>query len=975
MQIQILIVKIMLYIIIKKRILIPLFSLCMVSFTIAQNITTENDLYKISIPTNYSKNPRFVVTQKASGISREIKPKVYISFSKDKPQLASVEVDGYSGTVGWKTNGNKFESNIFNLPGKEVTSSSVNLENKKIVFDFKNYTFGKIKLVVCLPGTNESPSITMSFDAATDGWYSIGFTGLAAVAPEKLDFLYQPATWSWKRFPTEPCMTEESHATTAATFINTSGFTEGIAPAIEMIPYRFALQTCWSNKENNIISKGFAYTNRKGNSLFGLQLRNSEGLAQPMVFAPLLGGEKSYMKAKQQFSFTLKYLLTPGDWIAGTEFLFNNICKYKNERQNATVSLNKTFENMVDFGMNDRLSGWEAEYKAFNYRFDAPGTVKIVSAIHALGIALSTGDYEVYKRRALPMMEYVMSRQKFLFSIDTTQLEQNPSHFLKGPCVEIGELSGLYQMTNGNSAVFKREADRIFGQVRKLNTDEPTGGGSWKDYLAQYKMTKNKEYLKKAKAGGLEYIKENLTNYPTAPVKKFFQIDFGPNFFDLYEIWEATGEKVFLDAAHTAARHLILWTRSNPMAPDSLITVNKGGFVEGVFPGRREVGSNQFVLRNETSRIAEQKIPAWRTSLVGTIPEAIGTYTYGPIMLTNYAPYFLRIAKETGDKLLANAAYNAVLGRYANFPGYYFTSLHTNVYQGEDYPLHDFYDIKYNAIFYNHIWSHIALINDFIVSDAFYRSAGKVDFPSEYAPGYAFLTNKVYGSNKGEIYGNRELKLWLPANALQNSNVAINHLFGVGKDALYLVLMNTSSKNEVSEIQLNQDKITYDTDKKYFTVVYGASGNTSSDEMVNGKLSISIPAGSITTVKIEGLELNVPLFMDYEKAAGNSTNNAKSYIRIEKATEEIGTITGMMINLTPTFSDAYIYSDVLETIVSKVTLKYRIGNAEWQQKVDAIYPYEFSIHLDDPKQPILFKWLSEGVNGKVSESKEMELSN
>jgi len=968
----------------KKIILLQFLFLSMLAFAGNTVSFIENGSYRISIPQGFEKNPHFVVTHKASQISRVVIPRLLISFSPEKPDLVPSTMDGYAGVVGWKDKGNKIERNIFTMKGKDVVASSVVQKNNQFIFTFKSSGLGEAMLTVALPPGIESPSFIMGFNVSIEGWYSLGFKGLTPVPPEKLDFLYQPLVWSWKRFPSQPCITEEAYATTAATFINTSGFTEGIAPAMEMIPYRFALSANWSNKETNKVGGGFAYTNRKGNSLFGLSLRNKEGMAQPMVFAPLLGGDGSFIKAGQHYSFTCKYLLTPGDWLAGSEFLLRNICKYKNERQNGTVTLNQTLDNMIDFGMNDRLSGWMEEYKGFDYRFDGPGTVKVVSALHALGVALSTGDIEIYKRRALPMTEYMMSRQKYLFAYDTLQTMQSPSHEMKGPCAEIGELAGLYTMTGGNTPAFAKETDRLFGQPRKLNLNTITGGASWQDYMARYKITGKAGDLKKAKEEALRYIDQNVKNFPSGftssaglkDKQAAFQIDFTTNIYDLFELWEITGDKAFLEASRFGARHLVLWTRSNPMAPDSVITVNKGGMVDGIFPGRRQGNSShEFVAGEVSTRIAEQRIPAWRTSLVGLTPEQHYTYTYGPIMLAHHAAWFLRIAALTNDKLLADAAYNAILGRYANFPGYYFTSLETNVYQMADYPLHDFQDIGYNAIFYNHVWPHIALLMDFLVSDAFYRSKGKVDFPSTYAPGFAYLTSKVYGSKPGKIFGNENIRLWLPSDGLQTSGTAINHLFGVGNDALYLVLMSTSKKDETTLIQLNQDKVTYETGKKYTTVIYDRDGKTTSGEILNGKISLSVPAGSMVTIKMKDLVMDIPMFRDLRKTIVNHTSRVQNFVRENTGNQSLGVITGMMLNLTPVFSDAYIYSDVSVNKVRSATLKYKIGDSKWLEMTDSVYPYEFSIHLSDPKQKLVFRWMSREADGNFVESKEMELSN
>ena len=968
----------------KKLILnIPLLFI-LSSMTFGQQNSIENDLYKISIPADFSENHRFEVTHKASGLSRTIIPQLHIAFSEDMPEIVSSSVDGYSGVVGWKAKDGKIERNINAFQGFDITADSVARQNNIYLFTFKTFFYGTPFLEVALPEGSESPSFTMRLDASREGWYSLGFTGITPQTPQKLDFLYQPLVWSWKRFPTEPCITEESHATTAAVFMNLEGSTEGIAPAPEMIPYRYALSANWSNKTSNKIGLGFAYTQKKGNSLFGLSLRNDQGMAQPTIFAPLLGGENSFLKADQQYKFTFKYLLTPGDWLTGSEFLLYNICKYKNERQNGSVTLNQTFDNMVEFAMNDLYSGWLEEYKGFDYKFDAPGTVKVVSALHALGVALTTGDHDIYKRRALPMMEYMMSRQKYLFAYDTLQKTQSPSHELKGPCAEIGELAGLHQMSNGNSYAFQQETKRLFGAPRKLNLNTLTGGASWQDYMARYKMTGDADDLKKAKEDALAYIEQNIKILPTnftssAGLKDkqaAFQIDFTTNIFDLFELWELTKERIFLEASRIGARHLALWARSNPMAPDSIITVNTGGVVDGIFPGRRRgTASHEFVPRDESTRVAEQKIPAWRTSLVGLVPEQHGTYTYGPIMLSHHAAWFLRIAALTGDKVLADAAYNAVLGRYANFPGYYFTSLHTNVYQMPDYTMRDFDDVHYNAIFYNHVWPHIALLNDFLVSDAFYRSGGKVDFPSVYAPGFAYLTSKVYGSKAGSVFGNENVRLWLPSRGLQTTNVAINHLFGVGKDALYVILMNTSKRAEATSIQLNQDKLSYANGKKYKTIIYDVNGRSTSGTMVGGKFNITIPSGGLVAVKIQDLVMDIQMFRDYEKFLNIKPANERSFVHDASADPALGSIKGMMLNFSASFTDAYIYSDVSSTKVRKAILRYKIGNGGWEEKIDSIYPFEFSIHLTDHKQKLTYKWVSEAHDGKMTESKELEIYN
>jgi hypothetical protein len=825
----------------------------------------------------------------------------------------------------------------------------------------------------------------MAIKGGKDGWYSLGFTGLGEVEPKKLDFLYQPLTWSWKRFPSQTCITEEAFATTAATFINTSGFTEGLAAAPEMIPYRFAHSLAWNNAGEPGFWSPFPKDGPKGNSLFGLSLRNPNGMAQPVIFAPLLGGEGSYLKAGASYQFTSKYLLVAGDWMQGTDFLLRKIFHYRNERQNALVSLNQTFDNMLNMAMNDVYSGWVAELKASDYRFDVPNTVKNVSALHALSLALVTGNHDIYQLRALPMIEYVMSREKFLFSIDDRPGQsQVPSHYLKGPCVDIGELAGLHLMTKGQTPAFRAEIGRLFGKSRKLNMDTETGGGSWQDYLARYQVLQDKADLQKAIAGAENYLKrvydkfsETFHDSPGLKDKAaFFTTDFGLRIYDLFQLYEETGNKRFLDASLAGTKQLLLWTRSNPQVPDSIITVNRGGKVAGIFPGRRESnmeGQNPFVKMDVVSHLPEQKVPAWHTSLNGLIPEGAGTYTFGPVMLAHHAPWLLRLAKVSGDTLLRDAAYNAVNGRYANFPGYYFTSLQTNVYQKEDYIMHPYYNVKYNAIFYNHVWPHLALLMDFLVSDFYYRSNGKIDFPSVYAPGYAFLTSKVYGNETGVFMGSRGVQLWMPQNAILSVTPALNHMFGMKDKDLYLALANTSSQPVKQTIRLNPSVIPWNAGQVYQMDVYKADGSTpNSLNCKEGYIEVNVPAHGLIAYKIKGLDAQVASLG--KQPISEKLFSEHRFKRETSADSLWGTTTAMVIQTFSQFADFYVFSDRTEKQWQSALLRYKLGEEEWKTKEDISYPFEFEVHLADPYTPIRYTIEARNKEGQIYKLKESLLN-
>jgi hypothetical protein len=935
----------------------------------------ENKYFSVQPVAGFGQGPAFRVVHKASQLKRIILPQLQLVFTAEQPEMIGAAMDGQPGVVAWKTSGGVTQD-IRRLGSIDLTARSYQVKNNQILFSFEEQPAAKVSLVVKFVPGQQAPVFELGLEARKPGNYSLGFTGMPQVDSAAIDFVYQPLTWSWKRFPSRFALTEEAYANTAAVFTNHDGYSEGLAVSLSDIPYRYALAAQWNNagKAENKFWSVFPADGPKANSLFGMAIRNPEGKAQPTIYAPLPGTTPAKLNSGEQFHLSLVYLLHPGDWQKGTSHLLSSIFHYRSERENATVSLNQTLDNMLDFAMNDVYSGWNETLKASNYQFDVPGTVKNVSALHSLGLAMVTGNEEILRRRAIPMIEYMMSREKFLYSTsDTPGQSQVPSHLLNGPCVDIGELVGLNELTRGYTPAFSLEADRLFGKSRQLNMNTQTGGGSWQDYLARYRLHHRAGDLQKAVEGANAYLQQVYDQYshtffdsPGLRDKGAgFTTDYGLRIYDLFELFLETKEQRYLQAAITGAKQFLLWTRSNPAAPaGSNILVNKGGEVKGIFPGRRvsALEGAPFAPMDETSHIPQVEIPAWHTSLNGLIPEAPNTYAFGPVMLAHHAAWLLRLAHYSGDTLLRNAAYNAVIGRYANFPGYYFTSLHTNVYQRSDYPMHPFHDVKYNAVFYNHVWPHLALLVDFLVSDFYYRSKGKIDFPGTYAPGYAFLTSQVYGAKKGTVMGNKEVQLFMPPHALQSDGIAFNYLMGHNGKDLFIAFANTSGKTVTEQIRLNRDLIPWYQDKQYIVMEYDSTGKTKNRGMKNGILPVTISAGGITCIQIKGIH---PHQASGTKPASASVP-ANRFLRYEAKEDSLATATAMIIQPNDTMAVFYAYCNKTEKDWEQCSLRYRINNSkEWTTVPDMAYPFEFDIKLPATNAVVAFEITAVSQDGRT----------
>ena len=100
-----------------------------------------------------------------------------------------------------------------------------------------------------------------------------------------------------------------------------------------------------------------------------------------------------------------------------------------------------------------------------------------------------TDDEEIFRRRAYPIVEFMLSREKFLFSLDPKQKIQSPSRALLGPCAPVSELATLYGITHGASPILRHLAERMLGKKRTLNLDDVVEGGTWPNQLAVYRET------------------------------------------------------------------------------------------------------------------------------------------------------------------------------------------------------------------------------------------------------------------------------------------------------------------------------------------------------------------------------------------------------------------------------------------------------------------------------------------------------
>lgn len=800
---------------------------------------------------------------------------------------------------GEKRTADVFRSGV----ARTVRAASAKLEGRRVTWTFPT---AELSAWVDLPEGEGEPVLSFRFTPEKAGWYSVGYTGAPSADPGEVTELWQPLIWGEKRFPTRSYLTPGGMCPLPATLVSGGGVTVGVVADPGELPFQPLPR--WQN------------------SRFGVAVRNEQGQAQPMVFAPMPGGPESERKAGESFSFQARLVVRPAGLTETFEFIARGMFGFSDVRRNGEVSLNKTLENMIDYGLGD-YSRFDAELRGCMYETDVPGAVKNVSSLHPLAMALVTDSEAIYRQRAQPIMEFFLSREKALFVLDPEMKIQSPSRFLRGPSAPVSELAALYALSHKRTPLFLEYARA------KTNSDS-----DWVKLLALYRASGDKAMLEAARAAADEYLagrgNQKQTDFQPSLGRGslFFWTEFAPIWIPLLELYEATGEKRYLKAAHQGAREFAQFIYFCPRIPDEDILVNAGG----VAPQYWYLAKKGHLVMNAP----EENVPAWRLSEMGLTPESAGTAAgHRAILPATHAPWMLRLAEYTKDSFLHDIARSAVVGRYANFPGYHINTARTTVYEKADYPLRAHKELGYNSFHYNHVWPHIALLFDYLVGDAFYRSRGGIDFPSQYAEGYAYLQNKIYGDRPGEIYGEKDAWLWMPKGLLDVDNVQVNYLAARRDKTLHVILTNQSPEAVTTTVALNPKLVSFDPQVPLSGRVWEENQARDPLTMTGGATKVPVAGRGITVLAIEGVEPRVA-FQDKWNAPGGRGSSVVSL--------ETGKSKGMLISFGPRLTHAYVYLGATDDEVTAARIFYRDG-AEWKALTDAKYPYEFSVEWNRPE--------------------------
>lgn len=638
-----------------------------------------------------------------------------------------------------------------------------------------------------VPDEGHHIGVRMVFRPSKEGTYSIALHGAKGVADEAVKGGLMPPMYAGYRLPTTAQMLFSSMMTqclSAVSAESASGLSTAFVAA-ELSDFGSE----WGSYDYSPV---------------GFTLRNSNGEMQPVAFAPLPGLKDSKVKAGHTIEAHFNVGITTGSWADALAYAGERIFEVTDYRK-PTVSLNTTVDNIIDLIKDDTYSGWEPSLKGF-WDIEADGnsapTVVQSAPLALVGAATLTADEELYENRALPTIEYALSRAGYRSRANAPQkldplTSQFPTTLYEGINTLTGGLNPwLSALALPNSGT--RQSNGYFSTLQAFRQE-----------LSAYRITGDASRLDHARELADAYAAAIMTDrLSEMAAGNFYNSQMYPDWTPLLDIYRITGEARYLEAAAHGAAHTLAGIKTWPKVSDGTMTVHPGDKYDGVTTIWWK-GSEQFRLGfpRKDGDAPEHETDAATVSPVGLGIEQPSTYflrtpgkTVRPVFMSSWAPRLMELSVLSGNELFDTYGRNAIIGRAANYPGYYATG-YTDITASARFP-YEGPDVS--SIYYHHIPAYLAMMQDCLVTEIIVRSKGAVDFDAARQEGFVWFANNIYGNSRGTV-NSEEATLWMPKGAVTADRADINILTARNAKRLFVMLTNDGDADTDVRLTLSDD--------------------------------------------------------------------------------------------------------------------------------------------------------------------------
>jgi hypothetical protein len=511
------------------------------------------------------------------------------------------------------------------------------------------------------PGARDA-KFSLQMTAPQDGFYSVGFAPFGSHERENVQFNLLPPLFQYQRLPQSPVMVP-SHSTPQPLAIvqipnGASSMTLGVAADPARLPFEWATPN---------------------NPVYGFSLLNAQKGVQPTIFTPVLGTPRSNFKAGQPISLGWRVISHAGDWKGAVEYASEKIFEVKDYRKPHGVSMSDAASNMIGLIKSDFESGWDPFLKGF-INIEAKKIASQASPLTVVSAAILSRDEELYRTRALPTIEYTLSRPGAHFGLAVP--DTHPAYIneagtkIKVPSDFFGTAywQGLHDLL-GRANTWLPEIAAPNGESRHRTAYSSMP--KWSETLAVQRLKPSDATLKQVVDEADAWMKSDLYGRKTGELglSPFYNMSFYPYWWDLLDLYELTRDKKYLDAAEVGAFNTVAGLWSHPRVPPGNVTIHQNGEYTGDFHmwwrDDKPYRLGYPRVKGDTPRKERSGVAV---SQMGLGLEQPSTY-YGSgngnmrnIMMSAWAPNLFAFASLHGREIYRTYARNTVISRLEIIP-------------------------------------------------------------------------------------------------------------------------------------------------------------------------------------------------------------------------------------------------------------------------------------------------------------------
>ena len=816
----------------------------------------------------------------------------------------------------------------------------------------------------------------VSVPVKDDGMYSVALFSGSATKREDLLFTLMPPSYQGVRTMKEAAVLGNRIMSQPISLIETKlGENSSLTSGVVADPTSFGVHE-WSVNT--------------GGSVCGFSLVSPRGLVQPSICSPVLGGRDSAFKAGDKIKRSWYVLDMRGDWTEALSEINSSLYGASYLREPQEASLSDAAANMIEYLKSEEISGFSQRHKG-RWNIEHINSVTVSAPLAELSAALLSDDEEYYSRIALPTIEFTLSRAEPHFSVQLWSQVKNGD----SPWIKLGILSpsywsadyfaGLNNLLGFSNPFFKTLYKTEKGGMRcgsNLPWTVDLGVA-----IADPQESKRMESVVK---GARKWINTAFFNryYGEPPAMGFVNYGFYPYWWYLVDLYEITRDETFLNYARLGSYYTLSCLWNWPMTVMGDFVANKGGVVEGDYhpmwrgdklsrlgePECTKKKEEFFKAHPEVNKrdwrntwfIDEKIVDGRKIARTGLGIEQRWTYVLGikncrNIMMPSWAPEMLRVWRYSGDDIVMKFSRHSLVGRYANYPGYYICD-YTDVMHSADYP---YKGPDVTSLYHHHAPCAFAHTVDYLMAQIEERSSGKINFPYVRQQGYVWFTNRIFG-RPGEVFGDKNCRPLISKGAAELGTPKISALYARGKDFIWAIFLNDTGSEITADLKLNPgDKIFKSALKDSKMKLFSAEGRELAEYSFPEAKGVKIPALGLVAIKV----------MAEEKTVFPELKPLESQAHIEKKKIAEGWGDMHAFRIRSPFGKDSLYVALTAPFDKKgnVSITVRQGEKTVSKKCD-IFPYEFSVYPLDMNSPASFKLTMES-GGKKYESEEFSLGN